>query len=527
MLAAGSAEQRAGWSAAYRRPLLFGARMMGDGNASFTRRRLIQTGTAGAVGVALGAAAPASAAKKRPKPRHADVIVVGAGYAGLTAAHRIAAAGKSVLVLEARNRVGGRTFNHHLQGGEWSELGATFVGPTQDRVLALAKEMDVGTFPTYDVGNNVYRQDGMNMQYSDTGPLGTAPPDPTVLPDVTLTVAQLDDMSTKVPIDAPWTAQSAVEWDSQSLLTWVKNNSTASPRFMDLLQIATEPIFGAEARDISLLFALFYIAASGNEQNPGTFERNFNTRGGAQQSRMNGGTQLVPIRLARRLGKNHVLLKAPARRIVQTKSGVRVVSDNFSAVGKRVIVATPPPLAQRIDYDPILPQVRRQLFQHMPMGVLIKAEVFYATPFWRAKGLTGQGLSDEGPITATFDISPPDGKPGILMGFVGGDRARKFMKQSAAARRQAVLKSLAQMFGSEALKPTEYLEFSWVTQPWTRGCPVSVLAPKTLLRYGSAIRRPVGRIHWAGTETSTYWCGYLDGATRSGERAAAEVLDRI
>jgi monoamine oxidase len=500
--------------------------MTGDPNSSLTRRRLIQTGAAGAATLALGAPAPAAAAKK-PKPRHADVIVVGAGYAGLTAAYRLAGAGKSVLVLEARNRVGGRTFNHELPGGEWSELGATFVGPTQDRVKRLAKEVGVGLFPTYDVGNNIYRQDGMNMEFSDMGPLGSAPPDPTVLPDVTLAIAQLDDMSTKVPIDAPWTAQSAVEWDSQSVLTWVKNNTTGSPRFMDLLQIATEPIFGAEARDISLLYTLFYIAASGNEENPGTFERNFNTRGGAQQERMLGGTQLVPIRLARRLGKKHVLLGAPARRIVQTKSGVRVYSDHFSAVGKHVIVAVPPPLAQRIAYDPVLPQMRRQLVPHMPMGTLIKAEVFYDKPFWREKGLTGQGLSDEGPITATFDISPPDGKPGILMGFIGGDRAKQFQKQSRAARRQAVLKSLSQMFGNEALRPKDYLEFTWVKEPWTRGCPVSVLAPKTLLRYGPAIRRPVGRIHWAGTETSTFWCGYLDGATRSGERAAAEVLDRI
>jgi monoamine oxidase len=501
--------------------------MTRDENSGLTRRKLIQAGGAGAVAATLATAAPAGAATKRPKPRHADVIVVGAGYAGLTAAYRIAKAGKSVLVLEARNRVGGRSYNHELPGGEWTELGATFVGPTQDHVIGLAKEVGVGLFPTYDVGNNVYRQDGMNLEFSDTGPLGAAPPDPTVIPDIALAVAQLDDMSTKVPIDAPWTAQSAVEWDSQSLETWIENNTTPNPRFRDLIQIATEPIFGAEARELSLLYTLFYIAASGNEQNPGTFERNFNTRGGAQQQRMLGGTQLVPIRLAKRLGKSHVLLGAPARRIVQTKSGVRVESDNFSATGKRVIVAVPPPLLRRIGFEPALPETRRQLTRHMPLGFLMKAEVFYETPFWRAKGLTGQGLSDEGPITATFDISPPDGKPGILMCFIGGDRGRSFAKQSASARRAAVLKSLAQLFGNEALKPKEYLEFTWVTQPWTRGAPVSVLAPKTLLKFGSAMRKPVGRIHWAGTETSTFWCGYMDGATRSGKRAAAEVLERI
>jgi monoamine oxidase len=502
--------------------------MSGSG---YTRRGLIRAGATGAAAAGL-AAAPAAAKTKHHRRRHADVIVVGAGYAGLTAAHRIAAAGKSVIVMEARHRVGGRSFNHELPGGKWSELGATFVGPTQDRVLKITKEMGVELFRTYDTGNNVYRQDGSNSTYSDSGPLGsvfgTAPPDPIAAADIVATVAQLDQMATSVPVDAPWTAQSAVEWDSETLYSWVKQNSSGSPRFMDLLQIATEPIFGAEARDISLLFTLFYIAASGNEKHQGTFERNFNTRGGGQQWRMFGGTQLVPIRLAKHLGKKHVLLGAPARRIVHKKgTGVRVDSDNFSVHGKQVIVAVPPPLAGRISYHPNLPQNRDQLTQRMPMGTLLKAEVFYDKPFWRSKGFTGQALSDEGPISATFDITPPDGKPGILMGFIGGDRARVFQSQSPKVRRARVLDELAKLFGPEARKPKQYLEFSWVTEKWTRGCPVSVLGPGTLVDFGPSIRRPVGRIHWAGTETSTFWNGYMDGAVRSGERAAAEVLREI
>ena len=500
--------------------------MSHDGNSSYTRRGLLRAGGAGAVTAGL-AAAPASA-RKRHRRRHADVVVVGAGYAGLTAAHEIAAAGRSVIVMEARHRVGGRSFNHNLPGGKWSELGATFVGPTQDHVKRIAKEMGVGLFDTYDKGQDVYRAGGSNQEYSDTSPLGTAPPDPTTLADVTETVTRLDQMSTSVPVDAPWTAQSAVDWDSQTLYSWIKQNSSGSPRFMNLLQIATEPIFGAEARDISLLYTLFYIAASGNEKNQGTFERNFDTRGGGQQQRMIGGTQLVPIRLARHLGKRHVLLGAPARRIVQEHGGgVRVYSDHFSVTGKRVIVAVPPPLAGRIRYQPLLPQNRDQLTQRMPMGTLLKAEVFYDKPFWRGKGLTGQGLSDEGPITATFDISPPDGKPGILMGFIGGDRARLFQTQSPRVRRARVLDELAKLFGPEAHKPSDYLEFSWVKEAWTRGCPVSVLGPGTLVDFGPAIRKPCGRIHWAGTETSNYWVGYMDGAVRSGERAAAEVLREI
>jgi monoamine oxidase len=296
---------------------------------------------------------------------------------------------------------------------------------------------------------------------------------------------------------------------------------------MDLLSMATEPIFGAEARDISLLYTLFYIAASGNEQNPGTFERNFNTRGGGQQQRMVGGTQLVSLRMAKQLGKKRVVLKAPARRIVQSGKSASVITDRGTFYGKRVIVATPPPLAGRIRYEPLMPQERDQLTQRVPMGTLIKAEVFYDKPFWREKGLTGQALSDEGPISATFDISPPDGKPGILMGFIGGDRARQFQATGGAARKAQVIDELTKLFGDEAAHPSDYLEFSWVTEEWTRGCPVSLFGPGTLLEFGEYIRRPIGRIHWAGTETSTYWMGYMDGAVRSGKRAAAEVLSEI
>src|SRR2546421_2875052 len=189
----GSAARSGTWTISLRRSA--NGRAMSEGNSAYTRRRLIQTGTAGAVVAGLGAAGSADA-KKRRHPRKADVIVVGAGYAGLTAAYRLAQKGKSVIVLEARNRVGGRTFNHNLPGGKWSELGATFVGPTQDRVLALTKEMGVKLFDTYDKGNNVYRAGGSNTEYSDTGPLGTAPPDPIATADVVATVAQLDQMST-------------------------------------------------------------------------------------------------------------------------------------------------------------------------------------------------------------------------------------------------------------------------------------------------------------------------------------------
>jgi monoamine oxidase len=496
---------------------------MDETQSRFTRRTAIAGAAATA---ALAQVDLAEAKKKRHKrrkralTRRADVIVIGAGLSGLTAAREILFKGKSVIVLEARNRVGGRMLNHDIGGGHVTELGAQFVGPTQDHIIGLADQLKVGRFDAYDTGLNIYYSGGTKSTFSDQLPTGSAPAQ--VGPEAAAVVAQLDQMSTQVPVDAPWKAPSAADWDGQTLYTFLKNNS-ASPQFMGVASAATEAIFGAEPREVSLLFTLFYIAASGNEQNVGTFERNFNTRGGAQAQRFVGGSQLIPIAMARALGRR-VRLKTPARRIVQTRTGVRVDSDKLSYHAKQVIVAVPPPIAGRIIYEPGLSALRDQLTQRMPMGSLMKAEAVYDKPFWRDQGFTGQVISDEGPVKVTFDNSPPDGSVGVLMGFIGGTEARQLTQKSAADQQAAALGSFAKYFGDQAKSPRDYVQFNWTTEQWNRGCPVSVLAPGTLLDFGEAIRRPEGRIHWAGTETATYWNGYMDGAVRAGERAAAEAL---
>jgi monoamine oxidase len=446
------------------------------------------------------------------KTREADVVVVGAGLAGLTAARRLTEAGLEPVVVEARDRVGGRTLNHEIGDGKVVEVGGQWVGPTQRRMLALSQELGVETFPTHDEGENLIEWRGERKRYRGAIPRIN----PAILADVAQAEVRLDRMARRVPLEAPWEAARAARWDSQTFATWLHRNvATAGAR--TLFEIGVEAVWAQEPADLSLLHVLFYTHSGGG------FDALIGTSGGAQQDRFVGGSQLVALRLAEALGDERVALEAPVRRIAHGADGVTVAADGLEVRARRTIVALPPALAGRIAYDPPLPGFRDQLTQRMAQGTVIKCMAIYPEPFWRGEGLTGQGTSDVGPVRVTFDNSPPDGTPGVLLGFLEGRQARALGRRSPEERRDAVVGCFVRMFGPRAAAPDAYVERVWADEEWTRGCYGCAMPTGAWTEFGPALRAPIGPLHWAGAETATVWSGYMDGAVSSGEAAAADV----
>ncbi|HEX6543894.1 MAG TPA: flavin monoamine oxidase family protein [Ktedonobacterales bacterium] len=444
--------------------------------------------------------------------RHVDVGIIGAGLAGLMAARQLVAAGVSVRVLEARDRVGGRIWTRPASDGTVLDLGAQWIGPTQQRMIRLAAELGAETFKTWDSGNNIQYAQGERRVYS--GAIPTA--DRLVAADVMEAMLALNMMAMRVPPDAPWTAPDAAAWDAQTFATWLDANVSSSGA-RSLLELAIQAVFSAEPRDLSLLHVLFYTRAAGGLMDL------VGVTCGAQETRFTAGAQTIANRIAEALGER-IVLNAPVHTVSQEHGGVRVESDALILTCERVIIALPPTLAGRLRYRPALPGLRDQLTQRMPMGTVIKVHCIYPAPFWRDERLTGQASSDTGVVRVTFDNSPQDGSRGVLLGFIEGDEARVWGQRSPNERRAAVLECLARYFGERAGNPLDYVEQSWAEEEYTRGCYAGYMPPGVWCMYGPALRAPVGRIHWAGTETATVWNGYMEGAAQSGERVAAEVV---
>jgi monoamine oxidase len=438
-----------------------------------------------------------------------DVVVVGAGLAGLSAAHVLEAAGLGTQVVEARDRVGGRTLNHALGSGQPIEIGGQWVGPTQDRVLAMAQRLGVETYPTYDKGWHQLSFGGRVRRFRNTLPPRLPP---AVLADYVGALLRLGRMARSVPLEAPWQAPRAGEWDGTTLEAWIQT-ATRTDGARSLLRLTVTSVLAAEPGEASLLHALFYARSGG-------FSRLLSS---AQRWRLVGGSQELSVRQATAL-KRPVRLSAPVASLIQEPDGVVVTGSGWELRADRVVVTAPPAVTAKIDVRPELPDDRARLARCTEMGSVIKFLAVYDTPFWRSDGLSGQASADTGLVRVVFDNTPPTGGPGVLVAFAEADDARALRTRSAEERRRETLDTLVRFFGPRAAEPVEFVERDWSADEWSGGCYGALFPPGAWTSAGPALRRPVGRIHWAGSESSTVWAGYMDGAVRSGERVATEIL---
>ena len=456
-----------------------------------------------------------------PAGTSVDVAVVGAGYSGLQAARDLVAGGLDVVVLEARDRVGGRVLTEETPAGVVIDRGGMWIGPTQDRLSALADEFGVGTYPTFLDGSNIEVRDGACHPF--TGLVPTSDPDGSA--DTVATLLDFDLLAREVsPVD-PWNHPDAGELDRRTLADWVHDTAETEVA-RNLVATAALAVFGCGPEELSLLFALSY-AHSG-----GSLSALIRTAGGAQERRFHGGAQQMALRMAEDLG-DRVVLDSPVVAVDHHADGAVVTALRAGPGGerlpwrveaRRVIVAMPPAVIARVAFDPPLPGARDQLAQHAPMGSVTKVHAVYERPFWRQAGLSGQVVADAGALRATFDDSPEEATHGVIVGFISGHADRVLESAGPDGRRQVALAELTRALGPEASRPVEFHEQRWSAEPFTRGGPVACFGPGALTGCGPTLRAPVGPIHWAGTETAERWTGYIEGALDAGARAAAEVV---
>lgn len=446
--------------------------------------------------------------------RDCDVVVVGAGLAGLTAARRLADAGAQVRVLEARDRVGGRVLTERA-GDASFDLGAQWIGPGQKRVLALAGELGLGTFPTWHEGRKILDLAGKTSTYKGSIPSLS----PLKLMLLQRTITAVEKRAATVPIEDPWTAERAAEWDGTTVEAWKRRN-VPSKAVRGVFDVAARVVFGAEPAELSLLHFLFYVHSGGGLMSL------VEIAGGAQETRFTDGAQGLALGLARALG-DRVELSSPVSTVEQRSDGVLLTAASGHVFARYAVVAVPPTLAGRIRWEPALPALRDELTQRFPMGATIKAHLLYDRPFWRDGGLSGEAVLTDGPVSVFFDNSSGDGKQAALLAFSVGAAARRLGAMPETERRSQIVRAAVGCFGGQAANVTGYIDKDWSADPWSRGCPTGIAPPGVLTTHGPALRDPVGRVHWAGTESATEWTGYMDGAIQSGERAATEVLARL
>ncbi|MEV7228187.1 FAD-dependent oxidoreductase [Polymorphospora sp. NPDC051019] len=440
-----------------------------------------------------------------------DVVVVGAGLAGLAAATELEAAGRRVQVVEALPRAGGRTASHHRHG-QALDAGGAYVGTRHTRVRELARRFGLPLIPTAAPGANLYDLRGEPVR-SDAGrPAFNA----LAVGDA---LDRLDDLAADVPPTDPRTAADAAELDRLTVAGWAARE-LAHPDARLLVDLLVRQMLAADPADVSLLHLLFYLSSGGGLHYLTAFS------GGAQQDRIAGGAHLLADRMAAALARP-VRLGTP---VTDLRPGdgshpVRVVGPGLAVRCAWVVVAVPPGPAARIRSLP--PGVRQPPAPARTMGATVKLHLVYDRPFWTDAGLSGWVTAGTGPLRYVVDDSAGRAGLGVLVGFVTGPDAHRYAAQAPAVRRAAVLDRLAGWFGPAARRPLALLERDWQAEPTVEGCYAAVPEPgwwTTAGRPPWSATAPDGPVLWAGTERSPEFYGHLEGAVRSGQRAARQIV---
>eukprot|EP00058_Branchiostoma_floridae_P007977 XP_002593465.1 hypothetical protein BRAFLDRAFT_70755 [Branchiostoma floridae] len=432
-----------------------------------------------------------------------NVIVVGAGLSGLSAAKKLHEEGLDVVILEARDRVGGRTLTLRNERVGYVDVGGAYVGPTQDRVFRLARQLGLQT----------YR--GESRPYETV-----LPPmrNPLVHLDCNNFFRKVDEYGDMIPQEAPWDCPHAEEWDRMTMkdffdqVIWTEETRTWAEMFVRL-NVCAEP------HEVSMLWYLWYVKQCGGSM------RITAVSNGGQERKFVGGSQQLSEKIAEILG-DRIDFCSPVLRIEQRRDKVVLYTrDERKHEAEFVILAIPPPLLQKIVFSPDLPASKLQLVKRMPMGSVVKTFMYYESAFWRENDYCGFADIDDPayPVANTVDDTKPDGTYPSIMGFILADKSREFSHLTQEERKEMICQSYAKVFKSDkALHPVHYVEMNWNKEEWTGGGYTSFVPPGVLTTCGRELRVPFGRIFFAGTETAVGWSGYMEGAIQAGERAAAE-----
>jgi putrescine oxidase len=442
----------------------------------------------------------------------ADVAVVGTGVAGLAAARRLVAEGRDVVVLEARDRVGGRLWNTEI-GGEANELGGEWIAPYQSRMHALLEELGIDLFPAYRDGDDVYVDESGHVRRHAGGHTGLSSADERELKKAD---AKLDALAKELDPEAPWEHPRARELDTVTFDEWLRTEVGSETARENLRSYLADGFLTKPAHSFSLLHGLWVIAGAG-----GTYELFAPEQ--CLAYRVVGGSQLIPLRMAEELG-DRIVLDAPVRAILWRDGGVEVDAGHTTVSARAAIVAVAPNLTTSIRFDPVLPAWRMRLQQASSQGSVTKFLAVYDHPFWREDGLSGEGFAPYGVVRELYDNTPPSASVGVLCTFLPGEQADLVARLTPVARKAAVLEGMAAFVGSEALSATDLIETDWSAEEWTRGAYASTFGIGGLTRFGPDLRRPVGPIHWACADIAGVGHMHMEGGVRSGEAAADTAL---